>query len=349
VKKQKINNFCIKLAIILSLTLLILPITQNTIAISNSEDNFSIIWITDTQYLSEQYPEYYENLCEWIVENKGVYNVKMVVHTGDIVNDEGNYTQWLNANHSMGILLDNNIPYCWNAGNHDYNVTYWIGNQFTSFNPEVMREKQYWLDDKNDGMNTAVKFSIDEWNCLIVNIAFNADDSVLSWTGNLLDEYAQSHAIVGMHSYLNKDGKYNNWATNVKDTVLDKHSNVFLTLSAHYYPTSGVWVNVGERDELLFNQQDAFDMVGGASVRILTFDVNEGTISIKTFLVHSKQYLEDENNNFLLHTSFWNSSAGKNDNSLLLTMLLIIAITISVIAGFFVKRKRQLKHTKPIK
>ena len=71
--------------------------------------------------------------------NVETYNVKMVIHTGDIVDTEGNRTQWLNANQSMSILLNNGIPYCWDAGNHDYNSTCWIGYQFGAFNPQIMQ------------------------------------------------------------------------------------------------------------------------------------------------------------------------------------------------------------------
>jgi hypothetical protein len=35
----------------------------------------------------------------------------MVIHTGDIVDTEGNTTQWECANRSMSILWDAGIPY----------------------------------------------------------------------------------------------------------------------------------------------------------------------------------------------------------------------------------------------
>ena len=60
------------------------PLVWDTMA----EANFSIVWITDTQYLSKSYPAYFDNLCRWIVAHRNVYNVKMVVHTGDIVDSE---------------------------------------------------------------------------------------------------------------------------------------------------------------------------------------------------------------------------------------------------------------------
>jgi hypothetical protein len=159
----------------------------------------------------------------------------MVIHTGDIVTDEGKRGQWKNANDSMGILLDNGVPYCWDAGNHDYSDTPWIGSQFAAFNPAVMQTKPYWVSDEFDGVNTAVHFNVSGWDCLIVNIAFHANDSALAWANNL------------------------------KNTVLDTHANVFLTLSAHYHPTAGVRNRVGEREELMFDMQYAQDDVGAAS------------------------------------------------------------------------------------
>lgn len=129
------------LALIAAIALLVLPVNLQLVSAlaegqpisgplpAASVGNFSVIWITDTQYLSQMYPSYFDALCRWIVNNVQKYNVKMVIHTGDLVDTEGNQTQWEAANHSMSLLLDAGIPYCWNAGNHDFNETCWIGNQ----------------------------------------------------------------------------------------------------------------------------------------------------------------------------------------------------------------------------
>ena len=147
-------SLCLAIVLLLS-TSFIVPCVAQT-ATPKPSDKFSLIWITDTQYLSESYPRYYDSLCRWIIENKDAYNVKMVIHTGDIVEDEFNQTHWANADHAMSQLLDANVPYCWNAGNHDYNTTYWIGNQYRAFDPTVMASKPYWVGDKFSGQNTAV-------------------------------------------------------------------------------------------------------------------------------------------------------------------------------------------------
>lgn len=80
---------------------------------------FSVIWITDTQYLSEKFPWNFDTVCKWIVDHEELLNVKAVIHTGDMVEHSDNMKEWNRANHSMSILLKNDIPYCWDAGNHD--------------------------------------------------------------------------------------------------------------------------------------------------------------------------------------------------------------------------------------
>ena len=283
------------------------------VAATSSTTKFSIIWITDTQYLSESYPRYYDSLCRWIFENKESYNVKMVIHTGDMVEDEFNQTHWTNANHALSLLLDNDVPYCWNAGNHDYNTTYWIGNLYTAFNPTVMASKSYWVGDKFIGQNTAVHFAVSGNDFLVLNIAYQANETALSWCNQILDSYPDSHAIVATHMYLNTTGGYGakgkdnlTWASNFKDTVLDTHANVFLTLSGHYYPSYGSRTQVGGRQELMFNRQIVDSEMGAASLRILTFDLKEGLIDVKTFVIYANNFLTDSNNQFTLETDFYN-------------------------------------------
>ncbi|MCL5877616.1 MAG: metallophosphoesterase [Candidatus Bathyarchaeota archaeon] len=335
-KKRTSKGFFLVIGLIV--VLLIPTFAQPLVsAADSSADDFSIIWITDTQYLSAYSHRHYDNLCQWIAQNTDAYNVKMVIHTGDIVNDEGNRTQWDAANQSMSILLNNNIPYTWNAGNHDYNSTFWIGNQYAAFNPQLLQTKQYWVSDVFDGLNTAVRFNISDWDFLIVNIAFEANDTVLMWANNLLDANPEAHAIVATHAYLNKVSEYDGWAAHLKETVLDRHANVFLTLSGHYHPTSGVRVRVGERDELLFNQQDAANQMGANCARILTFDLDQRTVKVQTFSILNGQFKEDANNSFTLNTSF--GTGGTNNVFSIIAATVVVAIVL-VAGSVFVYHKR---------
>lgn len=270
--------------------------------IGSAVSPFSIIWISDTQHLSEHSPAYYDNLCQWIVENNQTYNVKMVVHTGDLVEMEDDTIQWENANHSMSILLENDIPYCWDAGNHDYNEYLWIGNQYVAFNTSIMEQKPYWVNQTSDGKSTAVHFSVSGWDCLIINIAYHADDTVLNWAENLLTSYPDSHVIVATHAYINPQCKYDFWATNLKN-ILDRYPNVFLTLSGHYYfPTYTNRTQSGNRYELMFDMQNIDEEeLGASTARILIFNLVECSLSVQTYAVYANQFLVDNDNNFILY------------------------------------------------
>ncbi len=310
---------------------------------AEANSSFSIVWITDTQYLSESYPTYFNNLCQWIVNNKDAYNVQMVIHTGDIINDDANLTEWANANESMSILLNNDVPYCWDAGNHDYDSSCWVGNQFTAFNPQAMQSKPYWVSDDFEGMNTAVHFDVNGWDCLIINIAYHANDSVLAWANNLLNAYPQSHAIVATHAFINQQCNYDSWALNFKKTVLDTHSNVFLTLNGHYHPAAGNRTEVGGRYELLYNQQDSKNETGADSARILTFNTDKGTIDAQTYNQLTNQFLQDPTDNFTLTTNFRNSSAVGNVPEFPASTFLVILVSASTFSIVVISKKTKMK------
>ncbi len=46
--------------------------------------------------------------------------------------------------------------------------------------------------------------------------------------------------------------------------------------------------------------------MGAASLRILTFDLKEGLIDVKTFVIYANNFLADSNNQFTLETDFYN-------------------------------------------
>jgi hypothetical protein len=320
------------------LALTVLASTNNALFACAQETPFSIIWITDTQHLAENNPQLNDNLTQWIVGNSQTYNVKMVIHTGDLVQDEGNLTQWQNANQSMGILLDNDVPYTWNAGNHDYNKTCWIANQYVAFNPAVFADEPYWVGTEFDGMNNAALFNASGQEWLVVSIAYNANATVFTWANRILDQHPDAHAIVATHAYLNKRGGYDEWAVNLTKSVLDTHPNVFLTLSGHYYPTQGNRTQVGGRDELLFNKQDECGELGAASARILTFNTAEGTIKVQTYSIYLNQFVDDGNNSFTLPSSFRNDPVSINDVPLVWVAAAVGVVALVVLGAILVVR-----------
>ncbi len=309
---------------------------------SQEPGNFSIFWITDTQFLSESNPSLFKNTTEWIAANWASYDGRMVVHTGDIVEDGINKTQWRNANAAMSVFLDRGIPYTWDAGNHDDLIlnnqdSGWNGNVWApAFNASVAKADAnaqlgtFWAGDYHNGMDTAVGFTANGLDFLIVNIEWNGDPgTVLNWVAGILDNplYADYNIIIATHAYIDMNGSLNDprWGTYLADfirnltSLMDKHSaQVFLTLNGHFYTETGYHTPypTNNRNELMFNRQDCLDnpgcppadvatsdklKVGAATVTILTFDTSRNKISVRTYDVYKGQFMRDPQDEYSIN------------------------------------------------
>ena len=118
------NVYCKDRLIILAVTLLIAAIPL--IASQSLAQDFSIIVLPDTQFYSQDNPQDFQNMTQWIVANRSALNIAYVVHVGDVVNIADQQYQWDNADAAMGILEDpvgtsltDGIPYGICPGNHD--------------------------------------------------------------------------------------------------------------------------------------------------------------------------------------------------------------------------------------
>jgi hypothetical protein len=294
--------------------------SENSVKASSNfdEDSFSIIQISDTQYLSALYPDLFTNLTTWISQNSQYYNIKMVVHTGDIVDDNSQSYQWVNANESMSILLNSGIPYSWCAGNHDqlnHNVnTSWNGSKYLAFNGSFSKLNSFWVEDMYDSKNTAVKLAIGNFPFVIINIEYHANSSVLIWVRSLLNKASGSNVILATHSYLNNSQGYGyggdyKWEDSLR-TLLNEHPNVFLTISGHdNLGNSANMTRVGNREEIFFNRQGMENWKGSASARIYTFNIASMEVSVKTYVTYTQSFLTDGFNQFSFNVTLQSDNA----------------------------------------
>ena len=275
---------------------------------STLNNTFSIMQISDTQFLSKSFPQLYLDTTNWIASHAAEYNVKMVIHTGDIVDNFGptssqpnvpnveDPTQWVNANNAMSVLLNTNIPYCWDAGNHDQMpwdspTSTWSATNYAAFDLATMRAKPYWVSDSSNGKNTAVMFTVNGYRFLIINLEYKASDATINWMKNLLDTNLDCNVILAAHSYLNRFGTYGTkvgllddltWCNNLK-TLIDGYPNVFLTLSGHDPRGYAYQKMSGNREEIYFNRGNIGTGASAAAVRIYTFNLETMQVNARTY------------------------------------------------------------------
>lgn len=255
--------------------------SQASTGVANSP--FTVFWITDTQFLSETNPALFGEMTDWIANQWGPNNGKLIIHTGDIVQTGAHQDEWQNADLAMSTFLRNGMPYTWCAGNHDDLVgsdssSGWIGNQYAAaFDPIFvssqvnMLQDVSWVGDYNNGMDTALEFTANGLKFLVVNLEWNGLPGVLQWAKQILDDpqYADHHVILAPHAYINASGfalessdnkDLTDFVTGVT-ALADDHPNVFLTLNGHYATECGYNTPsaVGSRNELMFDRQDCTD------------------------------------------------------------------------------------------
>lgn len=84
------------------------------------EGEFTIVHTGDQQVVTDFIYGLYPKITEWIVNNKERLNIKSVVNTGDLVNNEDQKSQWNDALNGTNMLLNAEIPYIFAPGNHEY-------------------------------------------------------------------------------------------------------------------------------------------------------------------------------------------------------------------------------------
>ncbi len=298
---------------------------QSTLANWNAPviDGFSLVQITDTQYLSDKNPALLNTLTSWIVNNNVALNVSMVIHTGDLVQSPDNASNWQNANAAMMQFYNNGVPYCWCAGNHDFigetspagnDDGYWLGGGYSAFNVSAMQQEPYWTASIFGGSSTAVQFSYGNYRFMVINVAYDSNQTVLDWMQTLLKCNPNDNVIVTTHNFLNGNGTYGytvspedvDWAENF-ESILSNYTNVFMTLNGHDVGEGVASTQrIGNREEIFFNRQELDAETGAACARIYTFNMSNPShpvVNVYTYQTYSNSnggpaYLTDQPNQF---------------------------------------------------
>jgi hypothetical protein len=78
----------------------------------------------------------------------------------------------------------------------------------------------------------------------------------------------------------------------------------------------------------------------------MSFNLNEGKINVETFNLHENSFLDDENNQFTLTTTFHNDNIPQQNNTIdtefpaATTVVASVAIIATVVVGYWRLRRR---------
>lgn len=207
------------------------------------EYDYSFAILGDTQKLLVNWPDRYEKLYDWVINNVESKKIEYVIGLGDIT-DADTIKEWGKAREQI-MRLNNVVPYTIVRGNHDSKSKYTNYFKYSEFG-SVTSDGSF-----NDTMlNTYKKFEIGGNKFMLLNLDVGMDykkadaDKVLEWANQIVAENADYNVIITTHIYLDGKGELVKQSENtdrygfyggeeIWDKLVRKHANICMVLSGH--------------------------------------------------------------------------------------------------------------------
>lgn len=280
------------------------------------------------------------------VQNGG--EIVFAIHLGDIVEHRNILMEeWLIADKGMSII-DGIVPFGIVPGNHDYDREFNAANKDYNhikrglffndfFGPEskYFKDKEWYLDSFDDGMNSCSYFEVDDKKYIFLGLEIEPSDETIDWAQKLLDDNKNIPVILATHTFIKLDGNFNtanyrresfgNLPKDVWDKLIKRNDQIICVLCGH---VSGEGKDEAIRSEknqygnivyfLLSDYQSRsewFDRnnekgnkgyLGDGWLRLMEFDVANNIINVKTYSTEFNEYETDRDSDFTLAIDFKN-------------------------------------------
>ncbi|MGA1820362.1 MAG: tandem-95 repeat protein [Thermoplasmatota archaeon] len=269
------------------------------------DTTFSIAVFPDTQIYPMYYPGTFINMTQWVAEHRDEYNIKFVLHEGDITNNN-NHPQWRNASKAM-YVLNGSVPYTLNPGNHDLGPNGYTANRDTYLNDYFPSEPiENWTSwggafEKGHQENTYHFFSAGGRDWMVVALEFAPRDAVLDWANDIVEANPDRFVLVVTHNYMVADqrmttlgGNYGvanspdgaNNGEEIWQKFVRNHRNIMCVFSGHILYEWGWLVSKGINGNPVYQMMANFQMNsrgGEGFFRLLTFDMDAETVYVETY------------------------------------------------------------------
>ncbi|WP_218103023.1 metallophosphoesterase [Paenibacillus allorhizosphaerae] len=260
---------------------------------SPDEVDFTFAWVSDTQYYSESYPQVYDKMMRYLVEQKQQKKIIYTIHTGDLIDEYDKPEQWAVADKSMKYLENAGMNYGVVAGNHDVGHSkgdYSIFSQY--FGRDRFVNQPTYGGDNADNRDHYDLVSSNGHDFLIMYLGYGVKDDTVKWANDVLKKYPDRYAIIATHAYITPSGAYGEDGQKIWSEIVAANKNVFMVLCGHYH---GAAYNVKHVDgrtvvELLSDYQSGREG-GQGYLRFLQFDLDNQKIHVNTY----SPYLNDWN------------------------------------------------------
>jgi Calcineurin-like phosphoesterase len=299
----------------------------------DSDSEFSIAVFPDTQYYAYQDNGIFEEMGQWVADNKEEYNIQMFLHEGDLVQSYGsnNDDEWDIAQDAIGRIDEANIPTVLSLGNHDAdnirNPQTFRGRFSQSRYKEAEQSNETILDSGTfEGYPENAYFlqEIHGEQFLFLTLEFGPRDAPLAWAGQIMQRFSEATAILVTHTYLYHDGTRtdssddhapsayegsrlpeggdSNNGVEMWETELQSHENLALVHSGHHIGGPLVARSTahapGNRTSQQFMDYQTIENGGDGWFRLVTVNTQTYNSTINTYSPYLDEWSDEDDESF---------------------------------------------------
>ncbi len=269
---------------------------------------FTIAWLGDTQSYASTYPEQFDTMTKWVVDNREAYNIQYVVHTGDIVNEPRSAAEWETAQKALS-RFNGVLPFFSVAGNHDLvGVLTHTGKDYTPY-AALMEELNCQDTPTLAGMEENWRrrydlLTIGDEDFIFIGVGYGLVHADYDWLNDTLAKYPERTAVLIVHYYLDFDGVCREEGRHLFRRVVINNPNIKYVLCGHRHRVQHVVQDIDvDLDRkvdwnvyALMNDYQGYEKGGGGYLVLLTFDPKDREIRVTSYspVLDDFNYFEDE-------------------------------------------------------
>ncbi|SEW10591.1 metallophosphoesterase [[Clostridium] fimetarium] len=254
--------------------------------------DFSLAWITDTQYYSEQYMSNFDSMTDWIINKQAEMGIEYVIHTGDIVDEFNEEYEFVNASNELKKFEDAGIPYGVLGGNHDVahgNERFELYNKY--FGSIRYKDMSSYGDSYKDNLGHYDLLTIDGQELLFVYMSWDIYTPEVDWMNDVLKKYPDRKAVICIHGGINANAEQSYFSNLLLDKVCKENTNVLAILNGHYHGSSMNFVGFddngdGVNDRTVYQICTDYQSApegGQGYIKMLYFDLANDKIYLNSY------------------------------------------------------------------
>lgn len=274
------------------------PAASHTPTPEPSPEQFSIIWLSDTQTIAYRRDNrVFQAMGEWIAAQEEPLNIRYIVQTGDLVDNGYVKKQW-DSFDIMAKQFFGKIPYLPIAGNHDLGIKLQQYDAYLEipYVKAIPKEQTF-----ENGKAVYAEFQAGGQDFLLLGAGWGADISSVAWMNSVLRSHPNHIAILLFHSYVTAKGDLAYQGDEMRDLVVAKNPNVRLVLSGHIrgsgyrleeFDDDGDGIMDRQVHAMLYNYQE-YPSYGSGQLRVLSFDTATRDIHVSTYSPYTDRTYAD--------------------------------------------------------